>query len=203
MADRGTSSVELVQRSLDAIHEREHELNAFVYIAPESALLEEAAALDVERERSGVRGPLHGVPVSIKDIIHVKGMKTTASSAVLPDYMPEEDATVVCLLRKAGAIIVGKTHTHEFALGVTTAQSRNPWDITRDPGGSSGGSAISISTGMSLLGVGNGYTRVDQGAGRTVWHRRIQADIRPRLDRRRYDPLLEHGPHRAPGEDSR
>ncbi len=154
MADRGTSSVELVQRSLDAIHQREHELNAFVHIASESALLEEAAALDVERERSGVRGPLHGVPVSIKDIIHVKGMKTTASSAVLPDYMPEEDATVVSLLRKAGAIIVGKTHTHEFALGVTTAQSRNPWDITRDPGGSSGGSAISISTGMSLLGVG-------------------------------------------------
>ena len=67
--------------------------------------------------------------------------------------MPATDATAVRLLREAGAVIMGKTHTHEFALGVTTSQSRNPWDTTRDPGGSSGGSAISISTGMSLLSV--------------------------------------------------
>ena len=68
--------------------------------------------------------------------------------------MPSEDATAVRLLREAGAIMMGKTHTHEFALGVTTSQSRNPWDTARDPGGSSGGSAISVATGMSLLSVG-------------------------------------------------
>ncbi len=154
MADGSTSAVHLVRQALEVIHRRDPELNAFAHIAPEASLLEQAESLDSERKAGKLRGPLHGIPVSVKDVIHVNGMPTTASSRVMQGYMPGEDATAVRLLREAGAIIIGKTHTHEFALGVTTPQSRNPWDPTRDPGGSSGGSAISVATGMSLLGIG-------------------------------------------------
>ncbi len=154
MARCKISAETLVRRALDAIAKRQSELNAFVYIAPEADLRTQARTLDRERKGSGVRGPLHGIPISIKDVIHVRGMPTTASSKVLADYVAPEDATCVRLLREAGAIIMGKTHTHEFALGVTTPQSRNPWDPTRDPGGSSGGSAISVATEMSLLSLG-------------------------------------------------
>ena len=130
-----------------------HSLEGFtIDKAPE--LLEQAEALDREREAGNIRSPLHGVTVSIKDVIHVKGMPTASGSRVMEGYMPQDDATAVRKLREAGAVITGKTHTHEFALGVTTSQSRNPWDITRDPGGSSGGSAISVATGMSLLSLG-------------------------------------------------
>jgi aspartyl-tRNA(Asn)/glutamyl-tRNA(Gln) amidotransferase subunit A len=154
MAEGSTSAVEQTRLALDAIEGRQSELNAFAHLAPPKELLEQAAALDRERESGNVRSPLHGVTVSIKDVIHVKGMPTASGSRVMEGYMPQDDATAVRKLREAGAIIMGKTHTHEFALGVTTSQSRNPWDITRDPGGSSGGSAISVATGMSLLSVG-------------------------------------------------
>ena len=155
MADGSTSATQLVQEALAVIETRDKSLNAFVHVAPADALLEEAKALDQERERGALRGPLHGIPISIKDIVHVKGMPTTASSKVMAGYMPEDDGTPVRLLREAGAIVTGKVHTHEFALGVTTSQSRNPWDTTRDPGGSSGGSAISIASGMSFLSLGS------------------------------------------------
>jgi aspartyl-tRNA(Asn)/glutamyl-tRNA(Gln) amidotransferase subunit A len=154
MVDDSTSAVEQLQQSLDIIRTRDSELNAFVHMPSEDALLKIAESLDKERGQKGVRGPLHGMPVSVKDVIHVKGMPTTSSSKVMADYVPDDDATAVRLLREAGAIIMGKTHTHEFALGVTTSQSRNPWDTQRDPGGSSGGSAISIATQMSLLSLG-------------------------------------------------
>ena len=155
MAEGSISATHLVSEALAAIESRDKSLNAFVHVAPSEALLEQAGALDRERERGALRGPLHGIPVSIKDIVHVKGMPTTASSKVLEGYMPEDDGTPVRLLKEAGAIVMGKVHTHEFALGVTTSQSRNPWDTTRDPGGSSGGSAISIATGMSMLSLGS------------------------------------------------
>ena len=154
MADGSTSAVEQTRLALKIIRARNPELNAFVHVPSEESVLEIAEALDRERESTGVRGPLHGVPISVKDVVHVKGMPTTSSSKVMEGYMPDDDATAVRLLREAGAIIMGKTHTHEFALGVTTAQSRNPWDTGRDPGGSSGGSAVSLATQMSLLSVG-------------------------------------------------
>ena len=155
MAAGSTSASQLVLEALAAIESKDKDLNAFVHVAPAAALLEEANALDRERERGALRGPLHGIPISVKDIVHVKGMPTTASSKVLAGYMPEDDGTPVRLLKEAGAIVMGKVHTHEFALGVTTSQSRNPWDTTRDPGGSSGGSAISIASGMSFLSLGS------------------------------------------------
>ena len=154
MAEGSTSAVEETRLALNAIEGRQAELNAFAHLAPPKDLLEQAAALDRERKAGNIRSPLHGITVSIKDVIHVKGMPTASGSRVMEGYIPQDDATVVRILGEAGAIITGKTHTHEFALGVTTSQSRNPWDITRDPGGSSGGSAISVATGMSLLSVG-------------------------------------------------
>jgi aspartyl-tRNA(Asn)/glutamyl-tRNA(Gln) amidotransferase subunit A len=154
MAAGALSSVELLHAALAAIHARDGELNAFVYVAPAEALLAEARQRDDERRRGIVRGPLHGVPVSVKDVIPVADMPSTASSALLASAVAAEDALSVARLRQAGAIIVGKTQTHEFALGVTTPQSRNPHDASRDPGGSSGGSAISVATGMSLASLG-------------------------------------------------
>ena len=155
MAEGSTSAVEQMSEALDVIRRRQAQLNAFAHLAPEDGLLAQAQVLDKERAEGKLRGPLHGVPISVKDVVHVAGMPTTSSSKVMEGYMPEEDATAVARLRQAGAIVMGKTQTHEFALvGVTTAQSRNPWDPTRDPGGSSGGSAISVATGMSLLSVG-------------------------------------------------
>lgn len=154
MAEGSSSAVEQVQRSLDVINRLQPKLNAFAHVDSEASLMRQAQALDAERAAGKIRSPLHGIPVSIKDIIHVKGMPTSSGSKVMEGFMPDEDATAVRLLREAGAIIVGKAHTHEFALGVTTPQSRNPWDTSRDPGGSSGGSAISVITGMSLLSVG-------------------------------------------------
>ena len=99
------------------------------------------------------RGPLHGIPVSVKDVIHVGGMPTRCGSDAF-HQVPEVDAAAVDLWRAAGAVILGKTSTHEFALGVTSPQARNPHDPTRIPGGSSGGSAIAVATGMGLVSLG-------------------------------------------------
>lgn len=148
------TAVGLARQALEAIASRNPELNAFAYLAPEAAVLAQAKQRDRERRSGRVRGPLHGIPISIKDVIHVQGMPSTASSRVLAGAIAADDAASVRLLKEAGAIIMGKVHTHEFALGVTTPQSRNPWDPARDPGGSSGGSAISVATGMSLASLG-------------------------------------------------
>lgn len=113
-----------------------------------------AAILDTEARAGVWRGPLHGIPISVKDIIDVSGMPTRGSSLALPPRIADEDATAVARLRAAGALLVGKVATHEFALGVTTPQAYNPWDPTRVPGGSSGGSAISLVTGMALGSLG-------------------------------------------------
>ena len=154
MAEGATSAVEQTKIALEVIKQLQPELNAFAHIAPEAELIAIAEALDAERANGKIRSPIHGLPISVKDVIHVKGMPTSSGSKVMEGFMPDDDATAVRLLREAGAIIIGKAHTHEFALGVTTPQSRNPWDTSRDPGGSSGGSAITISTGMSLLSLG-------------------------------------------------
>ncbi|SUZ94762.1 uncharacterized protein METZ01_LOCUS47616 [marine metagenome] len=154
MAEGTTSAVEQVRNALEVINRLQPELNAFAHLAPEAELMELAESLDRERAAGKIRSPLHGLPISVKDVVHVKGMPTSSGSKVMEGFMPDDDATAVRLLREAGAIIIGKAHTHEFALGVTTPQSRNPWDTSRDPGGSSGGSAISVSTGMSFLSVG-------------------------------------------------
>jgi aspartyl-tRNA(Asn)/glutamyl-tRNA(Gln) amidotransferase subunit A len=140
----------LLEQVLAAIDRQQPALNAFVYVTPPAELQVMVEELDRELHAGICRGPLHGIPIAVKDLFDVAGMPNTASSPVLDDNVSHSDAGSVSLLKAAGAVIMGKTHTHEFSLGATTPQSRNPWDVTRDPGGSSGGSAIAVATGMSL-----------------------------------------------------
>jgi aspartyl-tRNA(Asn)/glutamyl-tRNA(Gln) amidotransferase subunit A len=150
IADGSLSAVAVMEQALHAIRQRQAELNAFVYVAPEQELLADAAAVDASIRAGRPCGPLAGIPIAVKDLLAVAGMPNTASSPVLADRVETKDASSIRALKAAGAIITGKTQTHEFALGVTTPQSSNPWDSTRNPGGSSGGSAIAVATGMSL-----------------------------------------------------
>jgi aspartyl-tRNA(Asn)/glutamyl-tRNA(Gln) amidotransferase subunit A len=148
LATGETTSVALVEEALAAAAVDNERLVGFVELTPESALAD-AAALDAERAAGEVRGPMHGIPISVKDVIHVAGVTTRCGSDAY-ESVPEKDAWAVARLREAGAVILGKVATHEFALGVTSPQSRNPHDDTRIPGGSSGGSAVAVATGMGL-----------------------------------------------------
>jgi aspartyl-tRNA(Asn)/glutamyl-tRNA(Gln) amidotransferase subunit A len=151
---------ELVAETLERIDALDGEIKAFVTVMREQAY-EEAERLEREQRTGLYRSPLHGIPIGVKDIIAVKGVRMTAGSKVLADYIAEEDATVVEQLRKAGAIIIGKTNTHEFAYGTYTPPTRNPHDKSRDynkahiPGGSSGGSAAAVAADMCLGAIGS------------------------------------------------
>ena len=141
----------LVERSAERIARYDKRFHVFEHLADMRA---EGERLDRPAREDRWDGPLHGIPLSIKDIIDVAGMPTTGSSDALPARVASADATAVARLRNAGAIIAGKAVTHEFALGVTTVQAHNPWDEERIPGGSSGGSVISVVTGMVLGSLG-------------------------------------------------
>jgi aspartyl-tRNA(Asn)/glutamyl-tRNA(Gln) amidotransferase subunit A len=164
-------SADLVDASLRAIDARDRELNAFITVTADRARAE-ADAADRDAAAGRWRGPLHGIPISIKDLVDVAGLPTTAASRVRAGHVATADAAAVARLRAAGAIIVGKTNLHEFAFGTTNEDSafgpaRNPHDPTRSPGGSSGGSAISVATGMALASLGTdtgGSIRIPAGA---------------------------------------
>ena len=152
------SSRQVTEHCLQRIAEDNGRLNAFTLVMADEA---RARAEDADRElAAGLdRGPLHGVPISIKDLIDVRGIPTTAASRVREGHVASRDADVVAHLRRAGAVLVGKTNLHEFAFGITNEDSsfgpaRNPHDVTRSPGGSSGGSAISVAAGMALASIG-------------------------------------------------
>jgi aspartyl-tRNA(Asn)/glutamyl-tRNA(Gln) amidotransferase subunit A len=152
------SSTQLTEECLRRIAEDASRLNAFTLVMAEEA---RAQAQEADRERAAGtdRGPLHGVPVSIKDLVDIAGTPTSAASRVREGHVARQDAPVVSCLRRAGAVFVGKTNLHEFAFGTTTGESAfgpalNPFDVTRSPGGSSGGSAISVAAGMALASIG-------------------------------------------------
>src|SRR5215210_6934846 len=154
------TSVELVDFYLARIAAYDNagpELNAFILVNP--AARDEAAALDAERERSGPRGPLHGIPVVLKDNIGTADMRTTAGSTALEGFIPTKDAFQARKLRDAGAVIIGKANLFEFALGWATVsslggQTLNPYDVSRDPGGSSGGTAVAVTANFAAAGLG-------------------------------------------------
>jgi aspartyl-tRNA(Asn)/glutamyl-tRNA(Gln) amidotransferase subunit A len=152
------SSEEMVERCLARIAQGNQATNAFILVMTEDAR-QQAREADRQLATGHDRGPLHGVPLSIKDLMDVRGTETTAASRVRVGAVAHEDAQCVAHLRAAGAVFVGKTNLHEYALGTTSGDSafgavRNPLDTTRSPGGSSGGSAVSVATGMALATVG-------------------------------------------------
>ncbi len=145
---------ELLAETLERIDQLDSDIKAFVTVLRDQAY-EEAEKAENEQRTGLFRSPLHGIPIAIKDLIAVKDVRMTAGSKVLADYVPQEDATVVEQLRRAGAVIVGKTNTHEFAYGTYTPPTRNPWDLTRIAGGSSGGSAAALAAGMCPGAIGS------------------------------------------------
>lgn len=154
---REVSSVEVTRAHLDRIESVEPSLNAFVTVLDHQAL-EWSRLADRELGSGTIRSPLHGVPVAIKDQIHMSGVRTTGGSALWADFVPAEDATVVRNLKRAGAIIVGKTTMSELAFGnLATSSSgltRNPWDLTRTPGVSSAGSGAATAALMCPTSLG-------------------------------------------------
>jgi aspartyl-tRNA(Asn)/glutamyl-tRNA(Gln) amidotransferase subunit A len=149
-----TASVKRVEEALGRIEALDGQLGAFVAVLADEAKAE-AAARDAERAGGQVRGPLHGAPVAVKDLVDVAGVVTAAGSPKLAANRAERDAAVVERLRRAGAVPIGKTRTHEFAYGVLTPGTVNPWDETRIAGGSSGGSAAAVAAGMVRFAVGS------------------------------------------------
>jgi aspartyl-tRNA(Asn)/glutamyl-tRNA(Gln) amidotransferase subunit A len=147
------SSVELVEAALARIEAVDGRLGAFVTLLADQAR-SEAAARDLQRRRGETLGTLHGVPVAVKDLVDVAGVVTGAGSPKLAGNLATRDAEVVARLRAAGAVVVGKTRTHEFAYGVLTPGTVNPWDQTRIAGGSSGGSAAAVAAGLVPAAVG-------------------------------------------------
>ncbi len=158
LREGAVTSEAIVERCLAQIEARNPETNAFILVMADEARLQ-AREADRELAAGRDRGPLHGVPLSIKDLMDVRGAETTAASRVRVGRVASQDAPCVASLRAGGAVFVGKTNLHEYALGTTSGDSafgavRNPLDPTRSPGGSSGGSAVSVATGMALATVG-------------------------------------------------
>ncbi|MBI5911726.1 MAG: amidase [Betaproteobacteria bacterium] len=147
------SPVELVAGCLERIESLEPSVKAWVTLCRADAL-EQAERLSDEARAGRIRGPLHGIPVGIKDIYHVAGVKTTAGARGFADQVPVNDATTVSRLKAAGAIILGKTATTEFAY-LDPAQTKNPWNLERTPGGSSSGSAAAVAAQMAPAALGS------------------------------------------------
>ncbi|HEX9899218.1 MAG TPA: amidase, partial [Candidatus Methylomirabilis sp.] len=155
---RALSPVELTRAYLDRIRRLDGDLLAYITVLQDEAL---AAAAAAEREiaRGEDRGPLHGIPIALKDLVMTRGVRTTCGSRILRDWVPDTDATVARRLADAGAVLLGKLNMHEFAYGPTGVNphygtSRNPWDRHRIPGGSSSGSGVAVAAGLCAGALG-------------------------------------------------
>jgi aspartyl-tRNA(Asn)/glutamyl-tRNA(Gln) amidotransferase subunit A len=158
LAAKEISSIELTKQHLDRIASVDGKINAFLHIDNAGAL-EQAEAIDKKRASGEKLSPLAGVPLAVKDILAQKGIPTTAGSKILEGWRPPYDSTVVSKLKAAGVVILGKTNMDEFAMGSSTENSaygttQNPWDLTRTPGGSSGGSAAAVAAFEAPLAIG-------------------------------------------------
>ena len=169
---REISAVELAEHYLSVIESKNKELNAFLSVTRDS-VVKQAEVVDKKISR-GEAGELAGIPIAVKDNILVKGEPCTAGSKILKNYMAAYDATVITRLRRADAVLVGKTNLDEFAMGSSTENSaygpvKNPRDVSRVPGGSSGGSAAAVAAEMCLGGValGSGGFRFFIGSNRS------------------------------------
>jgi aspartyl-tRNA(Asn)/glutamyl-tRNA(Gln) amidotransferase subunit A len=153
------SPVEATQAMVDRVEKFDRQLNSFITLLRDEAFTQ-ARAAEQEIRAGRYRGPLHGIPIAVKDLYYTKGIRTTAGSKILLDFKPTYDATVITRLQDAGAILIGKLNMHEFARGATNASSligacHNPWDTLRVPGGSSGGSAAAVAAGLCFGSLGS------------------------------------------------
>ena len=156
---RKLSPVELTKAFLDRVRRFDGSLNSHLLVLEEQALAA-AAQAEAEIASGGWKGPLHGIPIGLKDIYNTAGIRTTAHSALFKDHIPTEDAFTVGLLREAGAVITGKLATWEFAIGGSSFDlpwppARNPWDVTLDPSGSSSGSGVAVAAGLCMGAMGS------------------------------------------------
>ena len=152
------TSVELTTAALSQIDRYQH-LGAFITVTAGQAM-EQARTADRELATGIDRGPLHGIPIALKDLFSTKGVRTTAGSKVYEDFIPQIDATVVARLHAAGAVMLGKLNMHELAYGITSANPhfgpvRNPWNVEHSPGGSSGGSGAAVAAGIVYMAMGS------------------------------------------------
>src|SRR5438093_11142244 len=159
LRSRQLSPLELTEACRSRIEAVEPRLNAFITV---TADLAREQAHEAERELAGgrYRGPLHGIPMAVKDLFATRGVRTTAGSRILKDWVPAADATVVRKLREAGAVLLGKLGLHEFAYGISSVNPHfgdvhNPWDTTKFRGGSSGGSAVAVVAGEAYAALGS------------------------------------------------
>jgi aspartyl-tRNA(Asn)/glutamyl-tRNA(Gln) amidotransferase subunit A len=155
---RSLSPVEVTRECLARIEKLNSQLNAFITVTADSALAD-AKRAELEIQRGNWRGPLHGIPIGLKDIIDTAGVPTTAASKLFRNRIPTEDADVVIRLKQAGAVLLGKQNLHEFAYGGSSMIScfgevRNAWNVAHIAGGSSGGSATSVAAGLGLAAIG-------------------------------------------------
>lgn len=209
LRDGDTSSAALVDQSLAAIDLHNGATHAFTRVDADASRAR-ARELDAELARGFDRGPLHGMPLSLKDLIDVAGEITTAGSHVLDDRIASGDALIVTRLREAGAVFIGRTNLHEFALGTTSEDSAfgpvcNPADTSRVAGGSSGGSAVAVATGMSLASIGTdtgGSVRIPAAACGVVGLKPAHGDV-PIQGVLPLSPTLDHvGPLSASVQDA-
>lgn len=159
ICDGEVTSLDVVNAFLEQISRHNEKLNAIITLDADGARAR-AVEADEALQRGEAWGPLHGVPVTIKDMLETKGMRTTSGYAPLANHIPNRDATVVKRLREAGAIILGKTNMPETGADIQTnnrlfGRTNNPWDVTRTAGGSSGGEAAALAAGMTPLGIGS------------------------------------------------
>lgn len=178
ICNRRLSSVELTETCLANLERLNPLLNAFITVTGEMAL-QQARHADEQLARGNYLGPLHGIPIALKDLIDVAGVPTTAASRQLRDRVATEDAAIVARLKQAGAVIVGKTNLHEFAFGGSGMVSaygpaRNPWNTRHITGGSSSGSAAAVAAGMCVAAIGTdtaGSVRTPAALCGVVGHR--------------------------------
>ena len=180
IASRAVSPVEVLDAFLGVIEALNPKLNAIVTLAAEqardAARLAEAAVMKGEP-----LGPLHGLPIGVKDVTPTAGIRTTFASPLFKDYVPTEDAEAVRRLKAAGAIVLAKTNTPEFACGANTnnvlfGPTRNPWNPALSPAGSSGGSAVAVAAGMVPIAQGTDYRLLDPHPRRVLRHCRSAPD---------------------------
>ena len=201
---RELTAVAVTQSALDRIARLNATLHSFITVTSDQAL-ESAEAVDRQiAAGQGDQLPLAGVPMAIKDSFWTKGVRTTGGTKILAEFVPSEDATAVSRLKTAGCVLVGKSLMHEMAYGFTSrnphyGDCRNPWDTSRIPGGSSGGNAAALATGMALAAVGRRHRRLKPPARRALWNRRRQNYLWPSQPAWRAPALLVNGYRRTDG----